>query len=137
MNVFAGDPAELAAIRQFQLYDRITSQEREDPAAEIERASLDAASAGTRGLSAFLGLQLAARALGAGNFADARERAETALQVLLKLNEDDPAYTSRTNMSAAFLYNVQASGNPAFQAQVLRDYRPRIDAYLAEQHKIG
>ena len=71
--------------------------------------------------------------MAAGDFATARNNAEAALQVLLTLSVEDPAYTSRTNMCAAFLYNVvRASGDAAFQAQLLRDHRPRIEAYIAE-----
>jgi hypothetical protein len=135
LKQFAGQTDEVAAIRHFQLYDRITSQQHEVPAAEIEHARAEAEAAGADGLAAFLALQLGGRELAAGKPAAARKHAEAALRAYLALSANDAAYTPRTNMCAAFLYNVaQASGNEAFQARVLRDHRARIEAYIAEQN---
>jgi hypothetical protein len=132
LKQFTGLAAAVAAIRQFQLYDRITSQEHEVPTPEIEHARVQAVAVGAPGLGAFLALQLAGRELAAGKLAAARAHAEAALQTWLALSENDAVYTPRTNMCAAFLYNVaKASGNATFQARVLRDHRARIEAYVA------
>ena len=132
LKAFAGKDAEQGVIRLFQLYDRITSQEREVPSADIERGITDAADARAGGLSAFFALQLGARSLAAGDVAAARNIAETSLADFMQLSATDPAYETRANLCAAFLYNVaQASGDRAFQTKVLRAHRPRIEAYAA------
>ena len=134
LRQFEGQAEETAAIQLFQLYDRITSQEHEVPTAQLDAAIAEARAQGATGLAAFLQLQLGGRALGAGQPARARPLAEAALEAFIALEREDPAYTTRANLCAAFLYNVAgASGDEHFVARVLQQHRARIEAYIAAQ----
>lgn len=134
LALFAGRAAETAAIRLLRLHDRITSQERPVAPAEIEAGIAEASAQHAPGVAAFLQLQIGARALAEGDVPAARSLAESALATFLALEREDPAYTGRANLCAAFLYNVaSASGDDSFVQQVLRRHRARIEACIAAQ----
>jgi hypothetical protein len=136
LRAFAGRPEEAVAIQLFQLYDRITSQIREVSQAELVRAHALAREQGARGLTSFLALQLGSRALSAWQLPDAGRWAEVALQSYTELSVKDAVYERRLNRSAAFLYVVALeSGDKAFQAQVLREHRDKIEAYSAHREQ--
>jgi hypothetical protein len=134
LALFEGQAAETAAISLFRLHDRITSQANPVSLADIKAGIAEARAQHVPDEAAFLQLQIGGRALAEGDVSTARPMGEAALAAFLSLEHKDPAYISRTNLSATFLYNVAvASGDDQFVEQVLRHHRARIEAYIAAQ----
>jgi hypothetical protein len=134
LQLFAGKPDEQTAIELFQLYDRVTSQERPVHPDELKLGAAKAEGAGASGLAAFLLLQLASRALADGDLEGARRIGEDILNRFAALAKGGTLYESRMNLSAAFLYSVaDRAGDPGFKASILASYRSNIEAYLKSQ----
>jgi tetratricopeptide (TPR) repeat protein len=134
LRLFAEQPDEMTAIRLYQLYDKIVSQQNSVTREELTAGQAVAERAGAWGLVAFLYFQLAFEALAIHAIEDASTAIQEAMERFAMLVEVDALYQKRFNMCATFLFEVATrSGDLEFQDAVSMRYGSNIKEFVKAQ----